>query len=56
MTVGSATAGEVEAVSAPLVQEKAVFDKPYVLMIRDDRTGQALFIARVADPTLTGRP
>jgi serpin B len=52
----AATSVEMEAVSAPLIQEKVVFNKPYVLMIRDDKTGQPLFIARVADPTVTGRP
>jgi serpin B len=52
----AATAVEMEVVSAPVIQETVAFDKPYVLMIRDDRTGQPLFIARVADPTLTGRP
>jgi serpin B len=52
----AATSVEVEIASAMDAQKKVVFDKPYVLMIRDDRTGQPLFIARVADPTVTGRP
>jgi len=52
----AATAVETEIASATDPQKKAVFNKPYVLLIRDDKTGQPLFIARVTDPTVTGRP
>src|SRR4051794_25914909 len=55
-TEASAATSVPEATSAIQVRKKVVFDKPYVLLIRDDRTGQPLFVARVADPAVTGRP
>ncbi|GAB2834447.1 serpin family protein [Actinocorallia aurea] len=30
---------------------EVVFDRPYLLLVRDDVTGEPLFLARVADPT-----
>ena len=50
-TVGSAaTAVGVAptAVSVPL--SRIVFDRPYLLLVTDTRTGEPLFLARVADP------
>ncbi|MCD0451487.1 serpin family protein [Actinocorallia sp. API 0066] len=48
----AATAVGVEATSAaPEEAKKVVFDRPYLLLLRDEATGQPLFLARVADPT-----
>ncbi|MFI0444398.1 serpin family protein [Actinomadura sp. 6N118] len=30
---------------------KVVFDRPYLMLVRDTKTGEPLFLARVADPT-----
>jgi serpin B len=29
---------------------RIVFDRPYLLLVTDTRTGEPLFLARVADP------
>ncbi|MGK5554010.1 serpin family protein [Actinomadura kijaniata] len=47
----AATGSGVEALAAPPRGEKIVFDRPHVLVVRDTRTGEPLFLARVADPT-----
>jgi serine protease inhibitor len=52
-TVGSAATavGVVPtAVSVPLT--RIVFDRPYLLLVTDTRTGEPLFLARVADPAV----
>jgi serpin B len=50
-TVGSAATAigvAPTAVSVPL--SRLVFDRPYLLLVTDTRTGEPLFLARVADP------
>ncbi|MFC9975889.1 serpin family protein [Spirillospora sp. NPDC127200] len=48
----AATGAGVGATSAaPTRTVKVVFDRPYVLLVRDTRTGQPLFLATVADPS-----
>ncbi|WP_433337044.1 serpin family protein [Spirillospora sp. CA-294931] len=48
----AATGSGVEVTSAPPpAGTKVVFDRPYLLLVRDTRTGEPLFLARVADPS-----
>lgn len=47
----AATAAVFEDVSAPLVEEELVVDRPYLFVIHDTATGTPLFLGRVADPT-----
>ncbi|ROO89713.1 serpin B [Actinocorallia herbida] len=49
----AATAVGVEATGAAPPDQllEVVFDRPYLLLLRDEVTGQPLFLARVADPT-----
>ncbi|RFU39402.1 serpin family protein [Actinomadura logoneensis] len=49
----AATGGGVSATALPAPVEKieVVFDRPYVMVVRDAKTGEPLFMARVADPT-----
>ncbi|MFG2001050.1 serpin family protein [Spirillospora sp. NPDC048911] len=37
--------------AAPRPKTKVVFDRPYLMLVRDTRTGEPLFLARVADPS-----
>lgn len=48
----AATGSGIEATSARApIPNKVVFDRPYVLVVRDTQTGLPLFVARVADPS-----
>jgi serine protease inhibitor len=48
----AATGSGIEATSAMApAKTKVVFDRPYVLVVRDTKTGAPLFLARVADPS-----
>ncbi|MFC6882159.1 MULTISPECIES: serpin family protein [Actinomadura] len=48
----AATGSGVQAGSAPAPAPREVtFDRPYLLLVRDVRTGEPLFLARVADPS-----
>ncbi|MGI5163431.1 serpin family protein [Spirillospora sp. CA-253888] len=48
----AATGAGVGATAAPPAPSaKVVFDRPYLLLVRDTRTGEPLFLATVADPT-----
>ncbi len=47
----AATGAGVGALAAPPPGVKVVFDRPYVLVVRDTRTGEPLFLATVADPS-----
>jgi serpin B len=52
-TVGSAATAigiAPTAISVPLT--RIVFDRPYLLLVTDTRTGEPLFLARVADPAV----
>jgi serine protease inhibitor len=52
-TVGSAATASglaPTAVSVPLT--RIVFDRPYLLLVTDTRTGEPLFLARVANPAV----
>ncbi|MFC5181367.1 serpin family protein [Actinomadura harenae] len=53
-TEGAAATGggmEATAMPAPTKKIEVVFDRPYVMVVRDAKTGEPLFMARVADPT-----
>ncbi|MEV4254059.1 serpin family protein [Spirillospora sp. NPDC049652] len=53
-TEGAAATGSgITATAAPAPTRKieVVFDRPYLMVVRDARTGESLFMARVADPT-----
>lgn len=51
-TVASAaTAVGLEPSAAPAPLLRVTFNRPYVLLITDTRTGEPLFLARVTDPT-----
>ncbi|GAA2589893.1 serpin family protein [Actinomadura fulvescens] len=48
----AATGTGVGVTSAPPEPAvKVVFDRPYLMLVRDTRTGEPLFLARVADPS-----
>ncbi|MQY09506.1 serpin family protein [Actinomadura macrotermitis] len=49
----AATAAGVAVLGAAPPRDKieVAFDRPYLLIVRDTRTGEPLFLARVADPT-----
>ncbi|MEU5883541.1 serpin family protein [Spirillospora sp. NPDC047279] len=48
----AATGTGIGVTSAPpAAEKKIVFDRPYLVLVRDTRTGQPLFLARVADPS-----
>ncbi|MFC4909857.1 serpin family protein [Actinomadura gamaensis] len=53
-TEGAAATGSgVTALAAPAPSKRitVVFDRPYLAVVRDGKTGEPLFMARVADPT-----
>ncbi|WP_019634317.1 serpin family protein [Actinomadura atramentaria] len=47
----AATGAGIGATAVPQPRERIVFDRPYVLVVRDGTTGEPLFLARVADPS-----
>ncbi|WP_329521396.1 serpin family protein [Spirillospora sp. NBC_01491] len=50
----AATATGVQAGAAPpRAALEVAFDRPHLLLVRDTRTGEPLFLARVADPSRT---
>ena len=50
-TVAAAATGTGIGVTAVLRHRNVVFDRPYLLLVRDSVTGEPLFLARVADPS-----
>ncbi|MFC0040260.1 serpin family protein [Actinomadura rayongensis] len=44
-------AGIGATAAAPVPALRVTFDRPYVLLVRDQATGEPLFLARVADPS-----
>lgn len=49
-TVGSAAAAVSVAASAEIVQHSVAFDRPYLLLVSAQSTGEPLFLAEVANP------
>lgn len=47
----AATAVGVTDTAAPVRLRSVRFDRPYLMLVRDTRTGEPLFLSRVADPT-----
>ncbi len=50
-TVAAAATGVGVGVAIALPHRDVVFDRPYLLLVRDTVTGEPLFLARVADPS-----
>ncbi|GAB3675625.1 serpin family protein [Actinocorallia lasiicapitis] len=46
----AATAVGVRQVSGTVIRKEVTFDRPFVLLIRDTKTGEPLFLSRIADP------
>jgi serine protease inhibitor len=51
-TVAAAATATGVGVAAVIRHRDVVFDRPYLLLVRDTVTGEPLFLARVADPSL----
>lgn len=53
----AATAAGIEAMAAapPPHPVRIRFDRPYLLLVRDTRSGETVFLSRVADPTQIGK-
>ncbi len=51
-TVGSAATGVTIVPTAGFGGPTVRFDRPYLMLIMDTRTGEPLFLARVANPDL----
>jgi serpin B len=52
-TVASAaTAVTMEPTAAEVARHVVAFTRPYLMLITDTRTGEPLFLARVANPDL----
>jgi serine protease inhibitor len=50
MVASAATAVGVRATAGHVLPPPVVFNRPYLLVVTDRGTGEALFMARVADP------
>ncbi len=50
-TVAAAATGVGVGVAVATLHRPVVFDRPYLLLVRDMTTGEPLFLARVADPS-----
>jgi serpin B len=51
-TVAAAATATGVGVAVAVRHHDVVFDRPYLLLVRDTVTGEPLFLARVADPSL----